>query len=241
MTDLLFIHAGLPGPGPLHSRGGGRITGQSLGKGSWVSRSVCSLNLNQEWSESPSRCGASSTCFGYYVTNAKGCRVGEDNELRVPGVQKHHSIMLTGMLDSLPPAALQRRAADSKQLPVCVATWSSLWFHINFSVLWIWSHMRHFSFLLIESSLFFWIHSWVYHEKCNKNPIFRCPVSKPTSFILIYSENDAASSETLYVNHINSNPAIVCNECETHSWLLMMSIKWSNLPCFICSSVYTCS
>lgn len=132
-----------------------------------------------------------------------------------------------GWLDSLPPAATQRRAADSKQLPVGVAMWSSL-FRINFSVLWIWSHMRQFSFLLTESSLLFknllntqlrlsWRMQW--------NPILRCPMSKPTSFILIYLENDAASSETLYVNQINSNPAIVCNECETHSWLLMMSIK----------------
>lgn len=97
MTDLLFVHAGLPGPGPLHSRGGGRITGQSLRKGSWVSGSVCSLNLNQSLSESLLQSGTSSTRFGCYVTNAKGCSVEEDKELRIPNVQKHHNIMLTGM------------------------------------------------------------------------------------------------------------------------------------------------
>lgn len=92
---LALIHAGLPGPGPLHSRGGGRITGQSLRKGSWVSRSVCSLNLNQSLSESLLQSGTGSTRFGYYVT--KGCSVEEDTELRIPNVQKHHNIMLTGM------------------------------------------------------------------------------------------------------------------------------------------------
>lgn len=44
-----------------------------------------------------------------------------------------------GWLDSLPPAAIQRRAADSKQLPVCGAMWASSLSHVQcceFDLIW---------------------------------------------------------------------------------------------------------